>query len=96
MAQKLRPGTSAARWGVISDSMSEANDCASGDFRRFFVGGMKIRVSVYRSCGAPYLQSASFVHNGRGYRVTWRGKTNRPDRDYARFDALLKTFTFSR
>ena len=96
MAQKLRPGTSAARWGVISDSMSEANDCASGDFRRFFVGGTKIRVSVYRSCGAPYLQSASFVHNGRGYRVTWRGKTNRPDRDYARFDALLKTFTFSR
>jgi hypothetical protein len=94
--QRLPAGTSAARWGVIVDSMSESSGCASGDFRRFFVGGMKIRVSVYRSCGAPFLESASFVHNGRGYRVTWRGKTNRPERDYARFDALLKTFTFSR
>jgi hypothetical protein len=51
---------------------------------------------VYRSCGAPHIESASFVHNGRGYRVTWRGKASRPEHDYARFDALLKTLTFSR
>jgi hypothetical protein len=94
--QKLRAGTSAARWGVIVDSISESSGCAPHDFRRFFVGGMKVRVSVYRNCGAPDLESASFVHNGRGYRVTWRGKASRPERDYARFDALLKTFTFSR
>jgi hypothetical protein len=93
--QQLRAGTSAARWGAIVDSISETG-CAPYDYRRFFVGGMKIRVSVYRSCGAPHLESASFVHNGRGYRVTWRGKANRPEHDYARFDALLKTFAFTR
>jgi hypothetical protein len=95
-AERLRAGTSAARWGVIVDSISETSGCASGDFRRFFVGGMKIRVSVYRNCGAPRLQSASFVHDGRGYRITWRGKAKRPESDYARFDALVKTLTFSR
>jgi hypothetical protein len=36
------------------------------------------------------------VHGGRGYRVTWRGKAKRPESDYARFDALLKTLTFPR
>jgi hypothetical protein len=94
-AQRLRAGTSAARWGVIVDSISESSGCAPHDFRRFFVGGMKVRVSVYRNCGAPHLQSASFVHNGRGYRITWRGKAKRPESDYARFDALVKTLTFS-
>ena len=77
-------------------SISEPSGCARYDFRRVLVGGMKVSVSVYRRCGAPHLESASFVHNGRGYRVTWRGKTSRPERDYARFDALLKTFSFSR
>jgi len=95
-AERLRPGTSAARWGVIVDSISESSGCAPHDFRRFFVGGMKIRVSVYRNCGAPHIESASFVHNGRGYRVTWRGKSTRPESDYARFDAILKTLTFAR
>ena len=97
--QRLPATTSAARWGAIVDSMSESSGCAPYDYRRFFVGGMKVRVSVYEGCGAPHLESASFVHNGRGFRVTWRGKTKRPGHDYddyARFDALLKTFTFSR
>jgi len=94
--QQLPAGTSEARWGAIVDSISESSGCVPFDFRRFFVAGMKIRVSVYPSCGAPHIESASFVHNGRGYRVTWRGKTSRADQDYARFDALLKTLTFSR
>ena len=94
-ARELAPGTDAARWRVIVDSISESNDCAPMDFRRFMVGGMKIRVSVYRNCGAPHLESASFIHNGLGYRVTWRGKSRRPKDDYARFDALLRTLTFS-
>jgi hypothetical protein len=95
-SQRLPAGTSAARWGVIVDSISESSGCAPHDFRRFFVGGMKVRVSVYRNCGAPHLQSASFIHDGRGFRITWRGKAKRPESDYARFDALVKTLTFSR
>jgi hypothetical protein len=94
--QRLPAGASAARWGAIVDRMSESSGCAAYDFRHLLVGGMKVRVSVYRSCGAPHLESASFVHNGRGFRVTWRGKTSRPEHDYARFDALLKTFAFPR
>ena len=78
------------------DSVSESSGCAPYDSRRLFVGGTKIRVSVYRNCGAPHIESASFVHNGRSYRITWRGKATQPESDYARFDALLKTLTFSR
>jgi len=59
------------------------------------VGGVPIEVSVYRDCGAPHLESASFVHGGRRYRIAWRGKSKRPEKDYARFDALLKTLTFA-
>jgi hypothetical protein len=57
---------------------------------------MTIRVSVYRDCGAPHIESATFVHGGRGYRVTWRGQARRPEDDYARFDALLRTLRFAR
>lgn len=95
-ARDIAPGTSAARWGVIVDAISESSGCAPHDFRRLMVGGMTIRVSVYRSCGAPHIEAASFIHDGRGYRITWRGRATRPEDDYARFDALLKTLTFAR
>ena len=78
------------------DGDSESSGCAPYDSRRFLVGGMTIRVSVYRNCGAPHVESASFVHDGRAYRITWRGKASQPENDYPRFDALLKTLTFSR
>jgi hypothetical protein len=94
-AQKLAPGTSAARWGVIADSRFEASGCAPHDFRRFFVDGEKIRISVYRGCQGPSLESASFVHDGRGYRAIWRGAAKRPEADYPFFDALLKSIEFS-
>ena len=94
VAHDLAPGTSAARWGVIVDSQSEAAGCAPHDFRRFFVGGVKIRVSVYPACGGTMRQSASFVHGGRGYRVVWSGSAQRPEDDYPRFDALLETIAF--
>lgn len=81
---------------VSVDGVSESSGCAPYDSRRLFVGGTKIRVSVFRNCGAPHIESASFVRNGRSYRITWRGKASQPERDYARFDALLKTLTFSR
>jgi hypothetical protein len=94
-ARRLPAGTSAARWGVIADGISESSGCSPDGFRRLLVGGMEIRVSVYRNCGAPDLESASFVHGGRGYRITWRGKARLPEHDYARFDALLRTLSFS-
>jgi hypothetical protein len=81
---------------VTVDGVNESSGCAPYDSRRFLVGGMTIRVSVYRNCGAPHVESASFVHDGRAYRITWRGKASQPENDYPRFDALLKTLTFSR
>jgi hypothetical protein len=80
---------------VTVDGIRESSGCAPYAFRHFFVGGMKVRVSVYRNCGAPHIESASFVHDGRRYLITWRGKARRPEHDYARFDALVKTLTFS-
>jgi hypothetical protein len=81
---------------VSVDSRSESSGCALYDSRGFLVGGTRISVSVYRNCGAPHIESASFVHDGRHYRITWHGKAMRPEHDYARFDALLKTLSFPR
>jgi hypothetical protein len=75
---------------------AESRDCPLYNVRRLVVVRMPVRVSVYRSCGAPNVQSATFVHGGRGYRVTWRGKAKRPEDDYARFDAMLQTLSFAR
>lgn len=80
---------------VTVDGAGKASGCPRYDLRRFLVGGTRISVSVYRNCGAPNVESASFMHNGRRYRITWRGKARQPENDYARFDALLKTLTFS-
>ena len=95
-AQKLPPGTTAATWTVMFDSRVESTACAPYDFRSLIVAGTKARVSVYRDCGDPNRQSASFVHDGRGYGVIWRGKSTAPERDYPLFDALLRSFDFSR
>jgi hypothetical protein len=80
---------------VTVGTNGKPSGCAPYDFRRLLVGGMTIRVSVYRNCGAPQLESASFVHGGRDYRIMWRGKGTRPENDYPRFDAMLKTLTFA-
>jgi hypothetical protein len=95
VAQKLPAGMASARWTVNWDSQFESIPCAPHDFRRFDVAGVNVRVSVYRDCGDPNRQSASFVHDGRGYGVIWRGKSIAPERDYPLFDALLRSFDFS-
>lgn len=92
----LPAGTTPARWTVIWDSRFESAGCAPHDFRRFDVAGIRVRVSVYRDCGDPNRQSASFMHDGRGYGVIWRGRGTPPERDYPLFDALLRSFDFSR
>jgi hypothetical protein len=96
VARTLPAGTTPARWTVIWDSQFESAGCPPHDFRRFNVAGAKVRVSVYRDCGDPNRQSASFMHDGRGYGVIWRGRGTPPERDYPLFDALLRSFDFSR
>jgi hypothetical protein len=95
-AQDVAAGMSGARWGVIVDSRSEAAGCAPYDYHRFVVDGVKFRVSVYMACRGAMLQTASFVHAGRGYVVTWRGPATRPERDRPRFGAMLKSIVFLR
>ena len=96
VARTLPAGTTPARWTVIWDSQFESAGCPPHDFRRFDVAGIRVRVSVYRDCGDPNRQSASFMHDGRGYGVIWRGRGTAPERDYPLFDALLRSFDFSR
>jgi hypothetical protein len=93
VAQDLASGTSPARWAVVFDSRIESA-CALYDTRRFAFAGTTIRVSVYRGCGDPNRQSASFIHGGRGYGVLWRGRAQPSERDYPLFDALLKSISF--
>jgi hypothetical protein len=95
-AQDVATGMSGARWGAIVDSRSEAAGCAPYDYHRFVVDGVKFRVSVYMACGEELRQTASFVHAGRGYAVTWRGPATRPERDRRRFGAMLKSIVFLR
>ena len=66
------------------------------DVRRMVVDGVNFRVSVYEPCGGAHRQTASFVHAGRGYSVTWRGTAWPPEPDYPLFDALLKSIVFLR
>jgi hypothetical protein len=80
---------------VTVGGIGGSSGCTPYDSRRLLVGGVKINVSVYRKCGAPDVEVASFAHGGRAYRVTWRGEARRPGDDYARFDAMLKTLTFA-
>jgi hypothetical protein len=96
VAQDLPGGTTGARWTAMFDSRFGSAGCAPHGFRRVIVAGAKARVSVYRDCGDPNRQSASFVHDGRGYGVIWRGKSTAPERDYRLFDALLKSIEFPR
>jgi hypothetical protein len=95
VAQDLPAGTTPARWTAMFDSRFETAGCAPHDFRRVNVAGTEVKVSVFRACGDPNRQSASFIHDGRGYGVIWRGKSTAPEADYALFDALLRSFDFS-
>ena len=95
-AEKLPPGTTAVEWTRMFDSRFDSAGCAPYGLRRLIVAGTKSRVSVYRDCGDPNRQSTSFIHDGRGYGVIWRGKSTAPERDYPLFDALLRSFDFSR
>jgi hypothetical protein len=94
--QDVAAGTSGARLGAMVDNRSEAAGCASYDFRRIVVDGVNFWISVHEACGGDNRQTASFVHAGRGYRVTWRGTAWRPEPDYPLFDALLKSIVFLR
>ena len=96
VARELPAGTTPARWTAMFDSRFASAGCAPHDSRRFDVAGASSRISVYRDCGDPNLQAATFIHDGRGYGVIWRGKSTPPERDYALFDALLKSIDFSR
>jgi hypothetical protein len=57
-----------------------------------------VRVTSFRDCEGVSRQWASFVHEGTGYSVLWRGRPGLAavEADGPLFDALLKTVLFSR
>jgi hypothetical protein len=96
VARDLPPGTTPGWWTETFDSRFGSAGCAPHGFGKFVLAGATVRISVYADCGGdPNRQSATFIHEGRGYGVIWRGASAPPDRDYPLFDALLKSFDFS-
>lgn len=96
VARDLPPGTTPGLWTESFDSRFESAGCAFHDLGQLYLAGTTVSVSVYANCGGdPNRQSATFVHDGRGYGVIWRGTSAPPDRDYPLFNALLKSFDFS-
>ena len=93
-AREIPAGTSLARWTATFNGRFDSAGCTLHGSRRFVVAGTEFRVAAYRGCGDPNRQSATFVHEERGYGVVWRGKSAPPNRDYRLFDALLKSFDF--
>ena len=93
-AQDLAAGTTLARWTASFDRRLESAGCTPHGSRRLVVAGTEFRVAAYRGCADPNRQAATFVHEGRGYGVIWRGKGSPPERDYRLFDAILKSFDF--
>ena len=95
-AQEVAPGLLAARWAVIVDARNEGDGCVPSAGHRLVVDGVRFRISVYLDCGGALRQTASFVHAGRGYTVTWRGPATRPNRDRPRFWTMLESIQFLR
>jgi hypothetical protein len=95
-AEDVPATTSPARWAVIVDSRSEAL-CPLYTSWTLTADGETVSVSAFRNCGGTSQLRASFLHNGRGYSVLWRGKPGRAqtDADGPLFDALLNTLAFS-
>lgn len=95
VARDLPPGTTPGWWAARFDSRSRPAGCAFHHFGQFVLAGETVRASAYANCGGdPNWQSASFIHDGRGYGVIWRGTGAPPDQDYPLFHALLKSFDF--
>ena len=49
----------------------------------------------YADCNGRYQQWAAFVHDGRGYQVTWWAKPRRDEAEEPLFEEILKSFRFN-
>lgn len=95
VARDLPPGTTPGWWSARFDSRLEAAGCAFHHSGQFVLAGETVRASAYANCGGdPNRQSASFIRDGRGYGVIWRGTGAPPEQDYPLFEALLKSIDF--
>jgi hypothetical protein len=96
-ARDLPPGTTGGWWAGTVDRRFESAGCEFHENGQSVLAGTTVRVSVYANCGGdPNRQAASFIHDGRGYGVIWRGTGAPPERDYPLFKALLKSIDFPR
>jgi hypothetical protein len=95
VAEPLSAGTSPADWTVMVNSRLEGT-CTAAWYRRLKVDGKPAMVMRFPACHGSDQQLASFVHDGRGYRVVWRGRLGRDKADAPLFDALLRTVSFAR
>jgi hypothetical protein len=96
-AEELPATTTPADWTVIVNSRSEAAGCAPYHTHSLTAGGETIRITSFRNCDGVSRQWASFVHDGSGYSVLWRGRPGlaQVEADTPRFDALLRTIVLS-
>jgi hypothetical protein len=94
-ARDLPAGTPPGRWSVLVNTRSDVAGCPGGWYRRLSVDGEAAIVLVRSGCRGADEQWASFVHDGRGYTVLWRGRLRHSETDGPLFDALLRSMVLS-
>jgi hypothetical protein len=96
VAKRLPAGTGVGRWQVIVNTRVGMGCKRDAWYRKRPIAGDPAMVSRFLGCNGADEQLAIFTHGGRGYVVRWRGKRGHMDADAPLFDALLRTFEFSR
>jgi len=96
VARDLPPGTGTGTWQVIVNARAGTHCARDAWYRKRPVDGLAVMVSDFKGCNGADEQLAIFTHRGRGYVVRWRGKQGRMDAEAPLFDALLRSFDFSR
>jgi hypothetical protein len=94
VAQKVPAGTTEGVWSSVVNSRPEVS-CAPTYYVREPIAGVPGMLTHYPGCNGADEQWASFVHQGRGYTLRWRGKPGRLRIDGPRFRVLLRSIALT-
>ena len=94
-ASEIPEGTTLGSWsGRVRSRVERSGACSDGGGRSASVAGEPAIITIYPDCNGTHQQWAAFVHDGKGYQVSWWGQPGRQDADEPLFHKLLKTFQF--
>jgi hypothetical protein len=88
-------GTTLGYWsGQVRSRVERSGACSDGGGFSASVAGEPAIVTIYPYCNGRQQQWAAFVHDGKGYQVSWWGQPRRQDADQPLFHKILKTLQF--